>query len=409
MKSKLWAAFAAGLIMLATADTSLRAQQITEDYDERMTKDLSIMENVLQQLLDEPDRRRGIQVSGMYLPGSGIIFDLSSSHRMAFRHVEIRRGQGGGVTIGTGNGQNDENAEDNAETRRELIRDRVVEFFGNYAPAIQALGNDENVYVVYSESGRDNIWGHLQPAGRRASDREAGGFVMHAGKSDIDAFRRQDLSASQFRDRITYTEDIRNGRDLSIMAGIFQSALTADDNQIMSISGNVQHSLIPGLGAMFTFQVRPGRGRHFFTQRPGNPPPPTEAPGVPDVDVDSVLNSLDINIELEDIRREALRVREEAEKIRRELVLQYGGKELAPEEIAEAYDLLEITLAEVLVDYGRTLNSVESGESVIINVNFARGFRDIPARLIMTISKSDLGNLPRSTALDSIHLTRIGS
>ena len=79
--------------------------------------------------------------------------------------------------------------------------------------------------------------------------------------------------------------------------------------------------------------------------------------------------------------------------------------------IIEAYANMIANVSEYLVDYGRTLNSVESDQHVLISMSVsASRIEEVPQRVDLQIKKSvlenlDRGRISREDAIESVSVT----
>ena len=76
-----------------------------------------------------------------------------------------------------------------------------------------------------------------------------------------------------------------------------------------------------------------------------------------------------------------------------------------------AFDKLKKDIAQYMVDYGRTITSVDSDQYVLTSINLSsNGMDEIPNRIDFQIKKSvledyDQGKITREQAIDSVSVT----
>lgn len=80
------------------------------------------------------------------------------------------------------------------------------------------------------------------------------------------------------------------------------------------------------------------------------------------------------------------------------------------ENVLSSFDELKTSVAEYLVDYGRTLSSVSSDQFILTSVNVSTGIDEIPDRVDFQIKKSvleeyDRGRISREEAINSVSIT----
>ena len=76
-----------------------------------------------------------------------------------------------------------------------------------------------------------------------------------------------------------------------------------------------------------------------------------------------------------------------------------------------AFEKLKKDMAQYMVDYGRTISSVDSGQYIFTSINVSsNGINEIPNHIDFQIKKSvlehyDLGKITREQAIDSVLVT----
>lgn len=391
-------------ILILLSGISPRSE--AQDLDvQRMNRDIRIMENVLEELfkmefeteINNGDRAVVISgfspfgrgVKGTYLPGYGALFMVSSNTSLLSSHVNIvrRNKDKGGAAFYYGDGDGDDDS--NRKIDEETIKERITEFLKNYAPTIGQLKKDEQVMVIYgSNSGNSQM--HIvvtrNENGERdvkKEERQPSVISVSVKKSDLDAYRRGSLKENEFGKKLSVSNSENKERvDLKVMSNIFETAFKESRKNALRISGTVNFMYLENFGALFSFNAR-FSNRDFF------------APfDVQRLDVRRLLT--------EDRDSAIITAEKEAEK----------RSEERTEQTKEAYETFKKELQEYLIDYGRTLSSVDSDQHILVSVDLNTAWSDneLPERLDIQLKKSvledvDKGAISREQAMKKIVLT----
>jgi hypothetical protein len=394
-----------GLLSIIFAPT-LIAQNIDAN---RMNRDIRIMENILAEIFRTQAevstseaytivagdyRIRGIR--GTYLQDFGIIFMIPSNDPFTPRmHVT----GDGSFSFYYSTGSNDGEDSDNAskEVDEEAINDRIAEFLIDYGSTIGQLEDDEKIMVIYgsnSKSSRGRLVGYVDRNGRSGFRNESeeklpvisGSVTME----DLNNYRSGRIGEGEIKNRIDYaTSENKEYMDLKVMGNIFETALRDTDDESYKMSGNIGYMMLDNFGAIYSFDARYGGGRDVFFGRLAQ----TQL---------RLRNLQERQIIIGGEANEALV--EEAEAIERR------EEELKQNMIA-AFEDLKTNVAQYLVDYGRTLGSVDSDQFILTSVNLsAGGIEEIPERIDFQIKKSvleqfDRGRISREDAINSVSVT----
>lgn len=410
-------------VVLLTASVPAPADARQDDGIDRdlMKRDLEIMESVLDRLL-APDNGGSIRLSGssasaLYLPGFGVLIESSPGFRVpgaAFQVLrdvdslydieaverDVRReadASSGAVTSGRAT-PNDVDADD--------LLDRITGFLKNYAGLINQLKPADRVAVIYNNRGQVFL-----PGLRNRDDDESRlqSMSVVATFDDLDAYRRGNLNDEAFGRRLVVRKVMSDDdprTDLEIFGRILETGLKTDDRESISLRGNVSHFYVDGAGAIFNMQA-----------------------GMSSRGIFSVANMENLAARLQEqgqrIEQQAEQLRQQAREIEvmaknfpadslnldRQLNLINSRIEALypdPEKLQEEFDLFERNLKSYMVDYGRTLSTLKSGESLYLSVAIS-GFRRsaLPGRVVYKINKDtiqrfDQRNINRDQAIDLI-------
>lgn len=213
-------------------------------------------------------------------------------------------------------------------------------------------------------------------------------------KKDLDDYRLQKISSGQFSNRLTIQEpESPEILDLKVMSNIFQTAfesehklalINKDPSEAFRLMGDVAYEKLEGFGVIFSFNARyadNSRATYFELREIGFPEPG-----------DSV---------------QELRVM--SDSARKQAIIDRTKK--VEDRATGAYNEFKDQLRQYLVDYGRTLRSVESDKAILVSVDITSlSVQSLPDRLDLKISKStledfDAGKISREEAINAVTLT----
>src|SRR5690625_2113158 len=251
--------------ILGLCNQPVAAQSI--DFDEnRMNRDINIMENILQEMFKTRWETRGgndydytggifsfggsYNPHGTYLPGYGVIFTISGS-RPGFALLTGTDGDGASLSFEYGNDENGENVTE------ESITNKIIEFLQNYGSTIGQLSEDDNVMVIYNVSESR----HFDFAARWISGKD-GEEKQHkiptisvvSSKKDLQDYRSGDINSDELRSRLeisTSGMNDHNQMDLKVMANILETTLKEPEEGSFRITGSVDYLMLDNFGALF--------------------------------------------------------------------------------------------------------------------------------------------------------------
>lgn len=393
-----------GLITLLLSPLSF-----AQDFDtDRMNRDIKIMERVLDDIFktNAPSniRERSFQVfasgssssktKGTYIAGYGVIFKIPFVINPALSTIQINNvADDNEITF-----YYDDEEGETKEVTQETITTRITEFLGDYAVNIGQLNADEHIKVVYGVKGNSNQAVTIaQFKGQEEESTEQKPIPkisVTAKKKDLDDYRLQKISSEEFKDRLTIQEpENKEILDLRVMSNIFQTAfesehklalINKDPSEAFRLMGDVAYETLDNFGVMFSLNVRyadNSRATYFELQEIGFPEPD-----------DSV---------------QKLRVM--SDSARKQTIIDRTKK--VEERATGAYNEFRDQLRQYLVDYGRTLRSIESDKTIVVSVDITFvSVQSLPTRLDLKVEKStleklDRGQISREEALDAVTIT----
>lgn len=395
-----------GLVMLLLSSLSQ-----AQDFDtDRMNRDIKIMERVLDDIFktNAPSniRERSLRVftpgtsssntKGTYIPGYGVIFKIPAITSSAFTTIRINNIEDDTeLTF-----YYDDEEGEAKEVTEETITNRIIEFLQDYAVNIGQLKPSENIKVVYGMKGNSNqaqafIISQLRDDEKeRVEKKPIPRVSVITKKKDLDDYRLQKISSGQFSNRLTIQEpESPEILDLKVMSNIFQTAfesehklalINKDPSEAFRLMGDVAYEKLEGFGVIFSFNARyadNSRATYFELREIGFPEPG-----------DSV---------------QELRVM--SDSARKQAIIDRTKK--VEDRATGAYNEFKDQLRQYLVDYGRTLRSVESDKAILVSVDITSlSVQSLPDRLDLKISKStledfDAGKISREEAINAVTLT----
>lgn len=392
-----------GLLSIIFAPT-IFAQTIDAN---RMNRDIRIMENILAEVFrtqvevataesyiiaDGNYRHRGIR--GTYLKDFGIIFMVPGDDPFTPRmHVT----GDGSFTFYYNTGDEEEEESDNTTRMidEEAINSRIVEFLINYGSTIGQLDEDERIMVIYgsnTNSARSRLVGYVDRNGRSGfRNQEEGGLpVLSASVSmgDLMDYRSGRIGENEIKNRIDFaTTENKEYLDLKVMGNIFETALKNADEENFRMNGGIGYMVLDNFGAIFSFDARYGGGRDVFFGRLAQ-----------------------TQRQLRILQERQIRTGQSSDALDEEAAAIEERQEEYKENVLSSFDELKTSVAEYLVDYGRTLSSVSSDQFILTSVNVSTGIDEIPDRVDFQIKKSvleeyDRGRISREEAINSVSIT----
>jgi predicted nucleic acid-binding protein len=370
----------------------------------RMDRDINIMENVLQEMFKTSWEERagdirirtnalsfgqGGDINDTYVPGYGVIFTIPNTQP---RFLMFRSSDDEGFSY-----QFEYGEDDNGKRISEAsITSKIVEFLRDYGSTMSQLSANEKIMVVYKSGDREREIAPLpgvrdeEESKKRA---EIPTISVVAAQKDLRAYRSGDLADSQFHNRleISTSNPLEKGpKDLKIMANILETAFEESEKSFR-ITGSVDYLKLDNFGALFSFDARyTDRDRWNFS-------------GLYELEI-MKENVEEARIEIE----QEVRNRVDSTRAQdREKIKQKQAQRI--EEITQAYENFLQQLKEYMVDYGRTLSSLDNNQHILVSVSLSRGLDEIPERLDLQVQKStlsamDRGNMSREEAIEQIQI-----
>ncbi|MDX1671710.1 MAG: hypothetical protein R3211_05165, partial [Balneolaceae bacterium] len=338
------------------------------DFDaERMNRDINIMENILQEMFKvQSSHGRAINIGsnsirGTYLPGYGVIFLISKQRSGLFIQSSDENEMSWMF-------QYSSEGDSEKEVTRESITARMKEFLQDYASTIGQLESDDKVMLIYgaetsSRVGSITFTGNAVFSKSDESEQQAQLPVISAvaKKQDLQAYRQGNISRDQFNQRISISTTQKNEErrlDLEVMANIFETAFRQDvEEKSFRIRGDVSHLKLDNFGAIYFFTIN--RSSAFAGLY-----------NLAEVFSSGSGKNTTVQLRSKEIEEQAKLTEQERKQAEQERIQQEK----------QAYQTFKQQLKEYLVDYGRTLKSVDANNHILVSVTINSRLEDIPER-----------------------------
>jgi hypothetical protein len=250
------------------------------------------------------------------------------------------------------------------------------------------------------------------------SANQSSGFIMSAKRSDIAGFKAGNLSESQFKDRVS-TTDIQqeSPTELRIFERILETGLSSDSNPTFSLRSGLTSVNDANSGLLILGTIRGGSSNAVFFRE-------IEIDSLKEVTelrvrgLDSLIlprasirgNVVILDRNLDTLKVDLRRANEQLERSRAELarVRDFqvfnadGGVEFFPdnnsankrtdEELLQDLEAFIESTKDLLIDYGRTLDTVKSGQSIMLHFNLRTSNDALPDMLIFSVNKDVIEN-----------------
>ncbi|WP_420385949.1 hypothetical protein [Roseivirga sp.] len=350
----------------------------------KMEKDIIILQNVLGDLFSNNEGDRFFSsrnAKGMYIPGSGVMFSLNSSvygsalvELVSARERESQRAdrtEEPDLDVDEMNKKNEEN-----------LKQKSREFLANYGSLLSELKSGEKIMlnIEYSEAvdrDRDRIstgGARVAYIGSRSNKKRMQSSISAKTLSD---FTSGKISLDQAMNSVEVNikgDSDKEMSDVRIMAGILDDLLQNTMDGKLRRRSRTSWSYFDGFGLMFNIQMSTTVSSNLVVYSQG-------AAGT--------------------VSRIS---KDDRDKEREEML----------KDLEEVFPEFEEMLKENIIQYGRTLRSLGTGESIIVNVDLGTYFRDskLPRSIRMVIPKSTIeayakGQKSLDQAKQDVDITRL--
>lgn len=241
-------------------------------------------------------------------------------------------------------------------------------FIADYGDMLSQLGPEERIIVTNRSQGNNEFWIYGQKAKRSL-------LSVEAKKSDLTAFRQGKISREQLMSKIKVVNSVSTDKaepDMELLVSIFNRLYQSDLSKTYYVQGNTYYEHLNDFGAIVHMQVY-SSNTNYLPDR-GN-------------ETRTVLSMPTLG-------------------------LNNLSQEERDKKVKELYPVFENELKENMIDYGRTLKSLNDNEQLIVDVTLTKCKGcGIPSKLEAAVKASVLkdfnaGKIDRNTALSKIEVTK---
>lgn len=372
------------MLLLLFAMSGAMAQQID---DARMERDLKIAENILGTLSSEGDERSqnyffGHNTKSSFVEGYGVIFNIPSNRGVFYvnqgsssERVVIRE-SGNGYTYSVPppppkvkSARNSKQTLTTKEFDIDSLEKAGIErsvgimkmFLADYADLIGQLKPTDHIMVTTKSTIAASDFSF------RTSRRSDTGVTTEVLKSDLSSYKVGKMSRDQLLSKITITKDEKSTEkvaDLELLASIFERLYKSDlSNTYYCSGGGVRYEKLKNFGVIMSMKVYSSNNNDgFYTiQTQG-------------------LSNL--------------------------------SKQERDEKVESLYPEFEQTLKENIIDYGRTVKSLQPNEMLMFKVKLTEcNACDMPKSIDISVNASvlmdyDKGKIDKKAALSKIKVKK---
>lgn len=351
--------------------------------EERMERDIEIAENVLGTLIKQHlDQKRAffpMEVEGSYAQGYGVTFRIPSQmfgstiwatedfrgpavvysygnngQEEDFERDTERRIQGVARTKSTARDKRQTNSDSAKLAYDQKLIESAKSFLADYGDMITQLAPDEKVIVTNRNAGQ-RIW-----VGSFANGLKQSYLSVEATKGDVTAYKQGKLSKEQFNSKLRIINSEKEEEmhaDRELLSSIFNRLYRPDLSKSYYTNESIYYESLKDFGVIYYMRV-------YSSNQDDN-------------------NSYSMpTLKLQDLSQD-----ERDNKVK------------------ELYPAFERTLKEDILEYGRTVKSLDSDESLIFNVTLTKCVEcNIPTFVEYTIkaavlSEYSTGKLTKEAAL----------
>lgn len=362
--------------------------------EERMSRDIEIAENVLQTLLRQEFGKRNFfpyEVNGTYLPGYGVTFRLPNDfnvpmgYMMDSEPLTINYSPSGTTSVYSVNGtgtmtvtsdeeqapardvaklrstKSKQKTSANTDSVRTAYNTKIIEaaktFLADYGDLISQLSADERIVITNRGDGGQRLWYGMDNNAKRSL------LSVDAAKGDVTQYKQGKLTRDQLlgKIKVVNTESVDElNPDLELLSSIFNRLYRPDLSKTYYSEGNIYYERLKDFGVIYYMNVvsssRDGYGR--FT--------------IPTLKLDDI------------------------------------DQATRDKKVKELYPAFEKEVKENVLEYGRTLRSLNAEENLIFNVRVTQCAKcGIPSSLEYSVKNTVLndyntGKLTKEAALEKI-------
>ena len=340
--------------------------------EERMDKDLRVASKVLESLTSGDDRGYVMyndNIEANYVEGYGVIFTIGGGYSFY-----MGRANAGAYSIGSGSGtvivapksdQKESVISSEGEELQEFdFSEIMIEFLVDYSQMINQLKPEDKIMVSTKKS--DYVYVIRGSSRDEGIDKKgSAGITAEMTKKDHNEFIAGNINREKLIERIKVNKD--NGesmrsKDLDLFSSMLSTVYDDEYTDSYFMSWKPEYQRLPGVGAIYSFKVYSSYDEDGWYRMPG-------------VDKKG-LNSEQRNAEVEKL-----------------------------------YPIFVQTMKENIVQYGRTITSLEPNEMLLLKVTLTKcDDCSIPKKIQFSIKQSDLtdfraGKISEKDAIAKVAVT----
>jgi hypothetical protein len=377
------------LVHVLTLAVVIATQAQSKVDDDRMKRDIEIAENVLETLIKQKFDKRGffpMEIQGRYLPGFGVTFRVPSDSYSPWL-MNIGEGSSTVVVGGTPEAKSYSYSystddapgartrdKEKAKTKIRSNRDSVMmiynqrvieaakEFLSDYADLIGQLTPQERVAIT--NRGGENSSMYFP----RGGNSKRSMLNIEATKGDISQLQQGKISRDQFfkNVKVVNTESVEElAPDLELFSSIFSRLYRSDLSKTYFSQENIYYERMKDFGAIYYMQV--------YSSNPYDNPKRHNMPTLGLDDVDQATRD---------------------------------------KKVKDLYPAFEKDVKENMLEYGRTLRSLNDNESLVLNIRMTTcGGCGIPSTLELSVPNTvlkdyNMGKVTKDAAVAMVNVKK---
>jgi hypothetical protein len=421
--------------------------------ESRMQQDLRISQGILSELLKTESgsgltfaRTSNSGMKSTYIPGYGVIFESTVTSfpfsPEVIETINVTGGQGedrdvqvrvrGTASTSAGNSSQTMNFDER--------KAQVMTYFKDYADLIGQLPASERISVIVRPSS-GHFYSILSPStasGTSSSNqvsttsvragqvsttstftsniRQQSGFIMSVKRSDVSAFKSGSIDEAQFTQRVTTTEiQSESSSEIRIFERILETGLSSEVNPTFSLGRDLISVHDANTGLLILGSIRGGNQRAVFFREIelDSLREVTVVRGFDTLQAPRIVlrgNAVTLDRSIDTITVDLRRANEQLERARAELAkvreLQISDFDVSmnlarfasseptrtKEEVESDLEKFIESTKDLLIDYGRTLDTVQSGQNIMLYLELRNAGSDLPSKLIFSVNKQVIDN-----------------
>ena len=321
--------------------------------EERMDKDLRVASRVLETLTQGDERliMYNDNVEGNYIEGYGVIFSINGAYgvfRAPTVGYSIRGRTGGAVVIAPEAPESpekkDKELQEKQKEKQADFENLMIEFLVDYSQMIGQLKATDKIVVSTKKSD------YLYVAyGDNEEIREAGsnGITAEMLKKDHNDYMAEKINRAQFIAKIKINRsngEALRSKDLDLFSSMMKTVYDEEYTDSYFISWRPDYERIKGIGAIYSFKVYSSYDEEGLFRMPG-------------------------------INEKGLTGQQRNENVER------------------LYPIFVESMKEDILQYGRTINSLENNEMILLKITLTKcDGCSIPKKIQFAVKQSVLSD-----------------